>query len=649
MWFNDQLYFNQSVLSLFFCLHVLFFSVGDQKPPLAPKPNVLPAPVQMEHPPASKLCVYQHNSPAVKSKVKPEVAPKPHLFKPPSPFNSKHLSSKEVHQPIFQEKTDITKNVGVLNFRNGMHTGNNKPKWDYVIPICVCNDRNCADCSPKENNQNVNQHGNSPDPCKTGNTESTRRSSSKPPLRTPEEEKHLLTPILSKCISGLCSFNNNNFHPIEKSQKTSQIQNKEPLMVNQSGSEMQTTKKHQKNMVSSVNSSVDSGQTPEPLKCSVDYSPPPTKPLKNASPVALQCKNKMEKPNVIHQESVGLTKFTVLPVDANNPDPLWRESPNKMNINAFRHSREIKGPQTSFKCTQGTPAPVPHQKILQLQQTKTQQFGVQGTENKEQNLYVSPEVSSNTLLKKSSQKPQPDSRRHDNIGSTELSVDRLPKKTLAFKGPLRNDGHINAINTEGNPPLAFERQIANQNQASDVPKKKTGFTLKPKSKSLSSADIHKPNGLNKTSFLRIMDLDRVKKVPKLSVKSGEALDLTPVMNEQSVDTEESHCEICSHTLVSLHNGHLEANIPPVEQSVDEDLAKHLENSGESEHAYEDIPEYENLPPFSTTKAQDADKYQNQSTVYEDDGIYEIPDVFPEHYADTKKQQFLKRYNFSQNR
>ncbi|CAM4735226.1 unnamed protein product [Leuciscus chuanchicus] len=621
-------------------------TVGDQKPPLATKPKVLPAPVETEQPPASKLCVYQHNSPAVKSKVKPEVAPKPRLFKPPSPFNSKHLTSKEVHQPILQEKSDITKNVGVLNFRNGMHTWNNKPKWDYIIPICVCNDRNCADCSPKENNQNVNQHGTSPDPCKAGNTESPRKSSSKPPLRTPEEEKHLVTPILSNCISGH-SFNNNNLHPIENSQKTSQIQNKEPLKVNHSGSEMQTTKKHQKNIVSSVDSSVDSGQTPEPLKCSVHYSPPPTKPLKKAPPVAMQRKNKMEQPNVIHQESAGLTKFTVLPVDVNNSDPLWRESPNKMNINAVRHSRENKGPQAirSFKCThnsQGTPVPVPRQKIPQLQQNKTQQFGVQGTENKEQNQYVSPEVSSSTHLKKSSQKPQPDVRRHNNIGSTELSVDRLPKKTLAFKGPLRNDGHINAINTEGNPPLAFEGQIANQNQASDVPKKKTGFTLKPKSKSLSSADIHKPDGLCKTSFLRIMDLDRVKKVPKLSVKSGQALDLTPVMNEQSVDTEESQCEICSHSLVSLHNGHLDANIPQVEQSVDEDLPKHLENSGESEHAYEDIPEYENLPPFSTTKAQDADKYQNQSTMYEDDGIYEIPDVFPEHCADTKKQQFLKR-------
>ncbi|XP_067235420.1 FYVE, RhoGEF and PH domain-containing protein 6-like [Chanodichthys erythropterus] len=708
---------------------------GDQKPPLAPKPKVLPAPVQTEHPPAPMLCVYQHTSPAVKSKIKPDVAPKP-IYKPPPPFDSKHLTSEEGHQPILQQKSDITKNVGVLNFRNGMHTGNIKPEWDYIIPICVCNGRNCADCSPKENNQNVNQHGNSLDPCKTGNAKSPKKSLSKSPPRTPEEEQHLVTPILSECISGHTSSNNNHFHPTEKPQRTSQIQNKEPLKAHPSGSEMQTTKKHQKNIVSSVKLSVDSGQTPESVKCqqtgsSVQCSPSPTKPLKKAPPVALPRKKKMAQPNVIHQESAGLTKsaFTVLPVDANNPDPLRRESPNEMITKGPQAIRIFKGTQCD---SQGTPVPVPHQRIPKLQKNKTQEIGVQGTENKVQNLDVPPEVSSNTHPKKSSQKPRPDDHRQVNIGSTEPSADRLPKKTFksplrndgridstnpeghpplafegqianqnqasyvpnkktgltlkpktkslssadmrkpdglkkisrrpdgqrhdnngstepsadrlpkkTFKSPLRNDGHIDTTNPEGHPPLAFEGQIDNQNQASDVPNKKTGLTLKPKSKSLSSADMRKPDGLKKTSFLRIMDLDPVKKVPKLSVKSGQDLDLTPVINEQSVDTEESQNEICSHKLASLHSGHIDGNIL-VEQSVDEDLAKHLENSGESIHAYEDIPEYENLPPFSTSKAQDADDNQNQSTMYEDDDIYEIPDVFPEHWAHTEKQQFLKR-------
>ncbi|XP_016325182.1 FYVE, RhoGEF and PH domain-containing protein 6-like [Sinocyclocheilus anshuiensis] len=623
-------------------------AAGDQKPPLAPKPKVLPAPKQTEHPAASKLCVYQPSSTAVKCKVKPDVAPKPCLSKlPPSAFNSKHLTSKVGHQAVLQQKSDITKTIGALNFRNEAHTGNNKPEWDYIIPICVCNDRNCADCSPKENNQNVRQQ--SPDKYKAGKTEGPRKNPSKPPLRTPEEQKDLVTPTSSKCISEHSSSNSNHFHPTEKPRKTSQ--NTEPLKAHQSGSEMQTTRKHQNNIVSSVNSSVDGD--PEPLECqqalnSVQYCPFPTKPPVKAPPAAMQHKTKKKQSSIVLQESTDLTKteLTVLPVDVNNPDPLRRESPNNVNINAARRYRENKDAQAARGAkgtqgiSQGAPTPAPCQKIPQMQQNKTQDVGVQATEKKVQNLDAIPEVveisvSSGKHLKKKTQKPQADGRRHDNIGATELSVDRLPKKKPASKSPLRNDGK----NAEGHPPLAVEKK-----QASDVLNKKR---LKPKSKSLSSADILKPDGLKKTSFLWIMDFDRVKKVPKVSVKSGQADDLTPVMNEQPVDTEESQRKICSQKPMPLHNGHPDAlklrqavngNILGVEQHVDEDL----DNVGESEHAYEDITECENLPPFSTATAQNANKYQYQSSKYEDDGIYEVPDVFPEHYVDAKEQQFLER-------
>uniref|UniRef100_A0A8C1RN59 FYVE, RhoGEF and PH domain-containing protein 6 n=1 Tax=Cyprinus carpio TaxID=7962 RepID=A0A8C1RN59_CYPCA len=617
-------------------------AAGDQKPPLAPQLKVLPAPMQTEHPPASKLCVYQPSSPAVKCKVKPDVAPKPCLSKlPPPAFNPKCLTSKVGHQTVSQQTSDITKNVGALNVRNEAHSGKNKPEWDYIIPICVCNDRNCADCSPQEKNQNVRQQ--SPDKYKESKNEGPRKSPLKPPWRIPEEQKHLVTPNLSKCISEHSSSNSNHFHPTEKPRKTSQ--NTEPLKAHQSGSEMQLTRKHQNNNFSSVNSSADSD--PEPLECqqvvsSAQYYPSTTKPPKKA-PVAMQRKTMKEQSSIVLQESTGLTKkeLTVLPVDVNDPDLLREESP-KVNINAVRHSRENKYPQASrgAKSTQcisqkGAPTPAPRQKTPRMQQNKSQDIGVQGTGKKTQNLdAVEILVSSNKDTMKKTQKLRPDGHRHNNIGATELSVARLPKKTPASKSPLRNDGHI-----EGHLPLAVEKK-----QASHVPNNKT---LKPKSKSLSSADTHKPDGLKKTSFLRIMDLEPGKKVPKLSVKSGQDVNLAPVMNEQSVDTEISQQRICSQKPLPLHNGLPDAlnlrravkgNILGVEQSVDEDL----ENAGESEHAYEDIAEYENLPPFSPAKAQDANKYQYQSSKYEDDGIYEVPDVFPEHCVDAKKQRFLER-------
>ncbi|XP_043083169.1 FYVE, RhoGEF and PH domain-containing protein 6-like isoform X2 [Puntigrus tetrazona] len=587
-------------------------AAGDQKPPLAPKPKVLPAPMRTEHPPASKLCVYQHTPPAVKCKVKPAVAPKPCISKlPPPAINPRRLTSKVGHQAVVQQKSDITKSVGALNFRNETHTSH-KPEWDYIIPICVCNDRNCADCSPKENNQNVRQQ--SPDKYKPSRTEGPGESLLKPPLKAPQEQKHLVTPALSRLHR---SSNNNHFHPTEKPQKTSQ--NTEPLKAPQRGSEMQTTRKRQNSVISSAKSSADSD--PDPLECeraisSTPYSPSPTKPTKKAPLVVMQCKTTKERSSIVLQESAGLTKkeFTVLPVDVNDPDPLQRENP-KVNISAVRHSRENKDPQASR-----APTPVPPQKTPRIQQNKSQDVGGQGAGKKAQSLDETPKVveilvSSNKHLQKT-QKPRPDSHRHDNIGATELSVDRLPKKTAASKSPLRNNGLV-----EGHLPLAVEKQ-----QASHVPNKKT---LKPKSKSLSSADTHKPDGLKKTSFLSIMDLDPGKRMPKLSVKSGQAVDPAPVLNERS-----------SQKPMPLHNGlpdglHLRrmvnGKVLEAEQSVDGDI-----------HAYEDITEYENLPPFSPEKAQEVNKHQYQSSKYEDDGIYEVPDVFLERCVDDKEQQFLER-------
>ncbi|XP_050955009.1 FYVE, RhoGEF and PH domain-containing protein 6-like [Labeo rohita] len=609
-------------------------AAGDQKPPLAPKPKVIPALLRTQHPPSSKLCVYQHTSPAAKCKVKPDVAPKPCLSKlPPPAFNPKHLKSTVGHQTILQQKSDISKNVGALNFRNETHSGNNKPEWDYIIPICVCNKRNCIDCSPKENSQKVHQQ--SPDKYKASKTEGPRKSPPKPPQRTPVEQKHLVTPTLSKCISEHSSSKNSHFHPTEKPQKTSQIQNTDPLKVHQNGSKMQTTRKHQNNIVSSVNSSVDHDL--EPLECqntvsSVQCCPSPTKPTWKTPTVVIQRTTKKEQSTIVLQESTGLTKpeFTVLPVDVKNLDPLQGDSPNKVNINAVKHSRENKDPQAarSAKSTQGAPTPVPRQKISRMQHNKTQDAGVHETGKTAQSLDVTSEI--NKHLKKMPQKPRPDGHRHDKTGPTELSVDMLPKKTPVSKSPLRNDGKI----AEG-PPLAVEKK-----QAIDVPNKKT---LKPKSKSLSSADLLKPDGLKKTSFVRIIDLDHGKKVPKLSVKSGQADDLTTDTNDQSVDTEKRQRKICSQKSMPLHNGHpdglnlrraVNGSILGVEQSVDEDL----KNVGESEHAYEDITEYENLPPSSTATTQDANKFQK----YEDDEIYEVPDVFPEQYVDAKEQQFLER-------
>ncbi|XP_056595965.1 FYVE, RhoGEF and PH domain-containing protein 6-like isoform X2 [Triplophysa dalaica] len=225
-----------------------------------------------------------------------------------------------------------------------------------------------------------------------------------------------------------------------------------------------------------------------------------------------------------------------------------------------------------------------------------------------------------------------------------------------FRSPqckIKNEDCFDITDPEQKPQPASEdnSELAKQSQ----PNRKAVLNLKPKSKSLSSVDMSRPDGLKKPSLLRIMDLDiSVKKVPRLV--QNEHLDFTGVKNEQSVDTEcyleETQNQLCSEGLTSLHNGHSDRlnmkgvghfkNIG-IEQSVDgDDLeidAKHV-----YDHVYEEIVEYENLPPFSTSNVEVANNFQNQTFMCEDDGLYEYPDVYTEEPTNAKERQDILQRN-----
>lgn len=536
---------------------------------------------------------------------------------PPPGFNSK---SKLEHQARFQQNPD--RNVGLLNSRNGTHVENNKPEWDYIIPICVCSHGNCVDCvAPKDGHQKVLQRDRSSDPRKQGMKESFRNTSED-------------TQGLSKSIS---------------SSKPNQIHNNRRQIVLNGNIETQTPPIHQKN-VSSIISSVDSVPTAERNEWKqisstiVHHSPDKIHavsklPLKN-TPVAMQRKDKTEKPNFVRQESSGLTRteLTVLPLDVNNSDLFMRESGNTVG-----HCRTVKASQ---KDSRVVPVPAPRTRVPRVQQHKKQDVDAQETEVKPQNL--DSDASANSLRyvqypvwRRVAQTPRPEICRQG--GTSEVSVDRLLKKTM-FRPPLceiKNEDCVDITDPEGKTRLE-NGQLTKQTE----PSRKPVFNLKPKSKSLSSVDMRRPDGLKKPALLQIMDLDiSVNKVPRL-VQNGH-LDFFGVKNEQSVDTE---CYLEeTQGLTSLHNGHIErlnekgiANLKNfgIEQSVDGD---DLEIDAEHvyDHIYEDIVDYENLPPLSTANMEVANNCQNQPLMYEDDGVYEYPDVFTETLTNSK--EFLQRY------
>lgn len=563
------------------------------------------------------------------------MAPKPGLSKIPSPaFNSK---SKLEHQAHFQPKPD--RNIGLLNLRHEAQAENNKPEWDYIIPICVCNHGNCADCvAPKDGNQKVFQLERSSDTYKE--------------------------------MSGNVSSN--------KPQTINRIQNANPLKTNQSiilneksDCEAQMTSKLQKNIISGIISSVES--IPEHNECQqissnvVHHSQLPDHavfmpPRKNA-PVALQRKVKTEKPNVALQESTGLTRTepTVLPVDVNNSDLFMRENTKRLTINTNGHYRALNGTQNEIRVP---PVPTPRKKIPRIQQNKNedtwQSVDEQETEITSQNLDSCVDASANSTYKQYPiwrrivLKPRPENSGQG--GTTEVSVDVLLKKTKMFRSPLckiKNEDCFDITDPEKKSQPASEdnSELAKQSQ----PNRKAVLNLKPKSKSLSSVDMSRPDGLKKPSLLRITDLDiSVKKVPRLV--QNEHLDFTGVKNEQSVDTEcyleETQNQLCSEGLTSLHNGHSDRlnmkgvghfkNIG-IEQSVDGDDLD-IDAKRVYDHVYEEIVEYENLPPFSTSNVEVGNHFQNQTFMYEDDGLYEYPDVHTEEPTNAKERQdILQRY------
>ncbi|XP_077424470.1 FYVE, RhoGEF and PH domain-containing protein 6-like [Vanacampus margaritifer] len=103
---------------------------GMRKPPLAPKPNLAQLQPGARFASTAREDVVSQQSPGPPGKMKPKLAPKPN----PSKLNSKPAATSPAKSPQV---------VGLLNTRNGIQHEDKKPNWDYIIPICLCSQKNC--------------------------------------------------------------------------------------------------------------------------------------------------------------------------------------------------------------------------------------------------------------------------------------------------------------------------------------------------------------------------------------------------------------------------------------------------------------------------------------------------------------------------
>ncbi|KAM4618581.1 FYVE, RhoGEF and PH domain-containing protein 6-like [Polymixia lowei] len=121
----------------------MFLSLCMQKPPLAPKPKLVQPRSPGLSPSAPRRDGLPQSSPATPKRLKPALAPKPCLPKLTAAAESKTISSKSLHQTSVSAKSDVPRTTGLLNSKNEKQQENKKPEWDYIIPICLCSQKNC--------------------------------------------------------------------------------------------------------------------------------------------------------------------------------------------------------------------------------------------------------------------------------------------------------------------------------------------------------------------------------------------------------------------------------------------------------------------------------------------------------------------------
>lgn len=121
------------------------------KPPIAPKPKLVQPQRPLLSPPTLRRDGLSLPSPGTQRRVKPALAPKPFLSKLSPALETKPLPTQTLRQPPHRE---TRRTEGPLYPQRDGHRENKKQDCDYIIPICLCSNRNCT-CT---RNTSVNAH-----------------------------------------------------------------------------------------------------------------------------------------------------------------------------------------------------------------------------------------------------------------------------------------------------------------------------------------------------------------------------------------------------------------------------------------------------------------------------------------------------------
>ncbi|XP_037306787.2 FYVE, RhoGEF and PH domain-containing protein 6-like [Pungitius pungitius] len=618
-------------------------SSGRQKPPVAPKPKLALPQRTRPSPSTPRRAGLALASPGTEKRLKPALAPKPCLSKPPTAVDPIALASKI---PLQTSGPQTPRIKGLLNAQNGMQQENKKPDWDYIIPICLCSQEHCmcirqtsvnrillsrgtvGTSGEKTNGVNcngmkatTNGHLTNHKPLNESFTLDKRLNADgndcrteaavRPPLphRTPSEET--------------------NGHVIPRG-----APGRGPR-VDAFGSER-----------------VSSAPQSRPVPAAASRKPIPVPvPVPRKTPVAVRA----------HQEKVDEQSGEIV-----------RQEGREFNVKEVTVSSEGKGlsSQTAFlpvRKASAQPSPLPRKKPLLSapdKATAPAPRAVPGDVEEEdlgwdcsvQEIKASlgkydEEVQKERVLDEDlvfsdfTQSPLSSGSPHQPERSQPPAVDSGVR--VAVKKPLRNSAPMALLQRKESSEEEGERKLEDGERSRGLPTRGRVFqdmvtrelpsppvgetsrkivtpeVLKPtrsslskqKAKSFSGADLLRSHRPKKNSFRKMLHLTlSAKMLPKLKAKGDNSSDCSADEKEQNVDRDQDGCQNLREDPEARPK--FPCALIGVEQNVDGD--EYYENVPH----YEDIPDYVNVHVGGAVASSRTSTARPPACEYDDDGIYE---------------------------
>ncbi|XP_059191405.1 FYVE, RhoGEF and PH domain-containing protein 6-like [Centropristis striata] len=632
-------------------------NTGVQKPPVAPKPNL----AQLQRSglsPSTPRRNLSIPSPGTARRVKPVLAPKPCLSKLATAVESKPLASKNMLQTSV---TDTPRIEGLLNSQNGIQQENKKPDWDYIIPICLCSQENCLCIRNTSANKKLPSTSQSNIGGKTvmSTSSNTHLTNYKPLHETFTLDRNLNTDvnISSPDVTVRSSLPHRTWSDEVNGNIITQSAPGRGPEEDALGSEQ----------ISSV-------PLPKPVPAASRKPIPVPVPRKPRMAVlARQEKVEEESGEILSPEGreMDVKEVKVSPKGKDSSSlsvsvPVSNEQPVNLSVRkAFTQPAPPPRKKPLLSAPEKAPTSAPPKDVEEEDlgwDTGIQEMEVsvdKEDEEVEKEGALDEEAVYSDFTHSPPSSSQPELSQPPAVPvEAEHGVKVAPKKPKRHSSPMAWMQRKESSEEKEEWKLGGEEKrqadcVMKERVMKELPSPpnentsrklltpgitKPSRSSKQRAKSFSGADLLRSEGQKRNSFRKLLDLKlSVKMLPKLIVKGGQSPDCSANDNEQSVDQDGSQD---FHECLRAQRK-FSCPLIGVEQSVDGD---EFSAGAEQELYYENMPHYEEIPDYMNVhlarspQASTSEASAWQSSMYNDEGIYEEQEPYMSFEKNTEHQQ-----------